>query len=525
VKKKTRGFGVVALACLSVGAFGGLQAASASPTVPQNALDYLHAHGYLPIHGAETLDRAKAAAAVDAGSGPTAATDSGGGQRPTILASFKGVTNTGLSPLDANGAIGPSSYLEDINVNMTLYQRTGAQIATTTFSALTGHSSVSDPMALWDPATQRFYYNIWDTSDNSMAWGFSKTSNPTSFNNTFCNYATNFGYPAGSLTDYPKLGQSKDFLMIGVNWYKSPSNLHATQSDLLWINKPQGSAPVTTCPPASTFKSGKFTKLKNQDHTQAFTPVPAIQTDPSSTGYVTTMSDIECPDICGNGALMTEYTLTPAPGNPKKAQLSAPHSIKVPVYTSPPGAPQKGTSFKLDTLDGRLTHSVSGMDPRMGATTVWMAHTVKGGAGSEVRWYELNPAGAGTLVQTGSVSDPKLYVFNAGVSNDRTVTPTGAAHGSAMVVGVTTSSATSFATDQMASKIGAAAQSPLVKVHASATFDTDFTCSAAGTCRWGDYGGATPDPAASMTGATGLVWLTNMWTTGTLESWNWEAKP
>src|SRR5206468_2188896 len=62
------------------------------------------------------------------------------------------------------------------------------------------------------------------------------------------------------------------------------------------------------------------------------------------------------------------------------------------------------------------------------------------------------------------------------------------------------------------SKIGAGSQTGTL-VHSSTTNDHDFTC-VPGPCRWGDYGGATPDPAASQTGSHGEVWLSNMYTNG-----------
>ena len=55
-------------------------------------------------------------------------------------------------------------------------------------------------------------------------------------------------YPTSSAPDYPKLGQTKDFLLIGVNFYPSFSSTSSTQSDLLWAAKPQGTGIITTCP-------------------------------------------------------------------------------------------------------------------------------------------------------------------------------------------------------------------------------------------------------------------------------------
>jgi hypothetical protein len=56
--------------------------------------------------------------------------------------------------------------------------------------------------------------------------------------------------------------------------------------------------------------------------------------------------------------------------------------------------------------------------------------------------------------------------------------------------------------------------------------DTNFGCSQLGYCRWGDYAGASADPASKLSGATGDVWLTNQYTTGSADAtWNWQAHP
>jgi len=522
-------------AIVSLSLITALAPGSASATAKPAKFDglaYFRQHGYLPIHGLATLQRAKAyAASLVANhqlSAPAAGTT---GVAPTIGANWSGVTNLFVTPPDANGAVGPSSYVEIINQNIAIYTRTGSLVTSATLGRLTGHNTFneSDPMVLWDPDTQRFYYNVLDVSQATMQWGFSKDSNPTAIPTSFCNYSQSFGYLSSNLPDYPKLGQTKNFLMIGVNFYPTFSNLHATESDLLWISKPQGQSPVTTCPAASTFKSGKFANLRNQDGTQAFTPVPAIQTDPSKNGFVITMSDIECPDICGTGTKITVHAIRPSPTDPTVPQLlTTGKSITVTGYTSPPDAPMKGTTKLLDTLDGRLTHAVSGKDPSQGGKlAVWVSHTVTGGAGSQVNWYEINPlpVNTPTLLQSGTVSDASLYVFNGGISSDRAVVAAGTgSHGDSMILGFSTSSSTAFPAIQMVSKIGAGAQSAFVLVKQSTTFENDFSCSP--TCRWGDYSGATPDPTASPASAHGEVWLTNEWATGTpVQTFNWEALP
>ncbi|HEY8870800.1 MAG TPA: hypothetical protein VIM30_15625 [Candidatus Limnocylindrales bacterium] len=486
-----------------------------------DARSYLASHGYLPLQGVEAFEAAKAHANAIAQS--NAGQGGPGGSGGSSTTGWQGVASSNVSPPDANGAIGPSTYVEVVNSQIAIYTRAGSLVASANLSTLTGHSKDSDPMVLWDPDTQRFYYNVWNTSDATMDWGFSKTANPTTIPGGFCSYNTSFGYDPTSFPDYPKLGQTKDYLLIGVNFYPSSSSSAATEADLLWISKPQGQGSISTCPPAPSGSTdhGK-SSLGNLPAQPVFTPVPAIQTDPSSTGYVVTMSDIECPPYCGAATTLSVFTINPGAVGPV---VTGPTSITVGSYTSPPDAPQPGTANTLDTLDGRITHAVSGVDPSItnSPTTVWVSHTVAGGAGSQVNWYEVDPTAAG-LPRVGVVSNLSLYVLNAGVSNNRACSTTGCSRGDSAVVGFTTSSSTAYPAIQY---VTSRSPTSFVMVKQSSKSDKGFTCFS-GPCRWGDYGGATPDPAPVSSG--GSVWLTNQWTSGGSilssgdRTWNWEVR-
>jgi hypothetical protein len=448
---------------------------------------------------------------------------------PVTGSSWAGAFDLTVSPPDTNGAIGPSNYIETINLQMAIYTRTGSLVNQTALGLLTGHSqfNLSDPMVLWDPATQRFYYNVWDISNATMAWGFSKSTSPSG-PTSFCNYTSSFGYTSSDVPDYPKLGQSNGFLLIGVNHYAGFSAPSSDRSDLLWIDKPQGSGTITTCPAASTFQSGKFQNLRNQDGSQAFTPVPAIEDDSLGNGYVVASHDIECPPTCGSGNIVTLYVVRPSATNPSVPVISNMNSFTVPTYTSPNlgGAPQPGTSHTLDTLDGRLEHSVAAVNPTVGHVVIWTGHSILGSNGRTLfRWYEINPfpLGSASLITSGSVSSNELWVFNGAMAPDRTVTTSGSAHGDSVVIGYTVSNANVRPADMMVSIVGGVQSGPVL-VHQAGSSDNDFTCSP--VCRWGDYGGATSDPVQPLTNPHGQVWLTNETVTaGNNTTWNWEASP
>jgi hypothetical protein len=438
------------------------------------------------------------------------------GTDPTVTTTWNGQSQTGLAPPDPTGAIGPSSYLQLINLRYGLYRRDSSLINSGDLGALTGLpvNELSDPQVVWDPSAQRFYYLVLDVARLQYAFGYSTSADPQS-STDFCKYTLDFGYGSTlTLPDYPKMAVTSDYVLIGNNTFFFLSTYNG--SDLDWVNKPTSS----TCPASLT--GGKFSSLRNADGSLTSTPVPAVNADPSSVGWVVGDADVSS----GSANFLSVFEVTKgANGNPVLGPATA---IPVASYSVPASAPQPGTTATLDTLDGRLEHAVAAFDPRIGQTAIWTAHAVYGGAGSEVRWYEIGTSPTPTLAQAGAVTSPNLYIWNAAVSPDRADEGNGnAAYGSDMVVGFNTSSPNDYAAIQMVSKRGSQPQSNMVLVQQSLGPNIDNTCGP--VCRWGDYSGATPDPLVS---SGGMVWLSGEWnnpatdgSTVDWQTWNWAATP
>jgi hypothetical protein len=450
---------------------------------------------------------------------------------PSLLRDWAGQRDTSVAPSDSTGAIGATRYIELINSDAAIYSRTSnTPTASGPLLDLTGCATagctdkVFDPQMIWDPATNRFFYaadDIVSSSENLIDFGFSTGATPTLSAGSWCRYGLNFG---STFPDYPKLGDTKDFQLIGTNEFKGSSY---TGSHIAWVTKPPSGS---TCPAVSTFKAGVTGTLKNASGGDAFTPVPGNQADPSSTGWAVARP-ASIPS--GGATFLTLFKVTKSStGTATIPTTGTPVSVN--AYKVPASAPQPGTSFKLDTLDARNTQAVLAVDPAHGGVTaLWTQHTVFGGAGAQVRWYEINPA-THSLIQHGTVSSSSLFTFDAAVSSDRRVNGTSKTFGGDMVIDVVQSSTTVLPAIKVASKIGTGAISGLVTVATSAAPDTGFDCSKSGTgvCRWGDYAAATPDPASPTTGTTGLVWGSSMlaaaggsssssgWTTQ-----NFEVKP
>ncbi len=488
------------------------------PMPESQALREKLARGYLTRDGAATHDQAKAAAAAATRGDAAGPVD--GPLASSVDRSWEGTLDPNVTPPDTTGAIGTTRYVQLINRQMAIYDRVNnAAIDTATlteFTEASGTPSLADPQVIWDPDTARFHYVVANFTTSTLMYGYSKTDSPNNDSSAdWCKYDLDFGYGT-DIPDYPKLGTTDDFLLIGTNAFDA-SDLYLG-SDILWLSKP---AAGTTCTAPVDIDMGAVFSVLNQDGSLAFTPVPAVQTDPSPTGYVISVTE----DITDTE--LTRFQITKSGSN---AVVQTPGtSITVPSYTIPPNAPQSGTAKVMDTLDGRNTQAVSGFDPARGKTSgpgvLWTQHTVAGGAGSEVRWYEIDPAAA-TVVQSGSVTGGGLYAFNGAIAPDRRVNGSGRAFGSAMALVYNTSSSSTFTAIRSVTKTAWDAQSGSTVIKQSAGKNEDFSCVGGDNdCRWGDYSGASSDPASSLAGAHGAVWFANQWnvTSATTNDVDWRT--
>jgi hypothetical protein len=488
---------VLAVAALVAGSIPGLASADGQHLTIRSAASMRHAdtgpigpvarraitQGYL-VPDQARYERRKARLsrrneARDALASPAA----GGPLAPSAIRSWTGINNPLFSPPDGTSAVGTSRYIELVNSNFGIYNKTSnTPIRTGTLNSLIGAPSGTDSFdvqILWDAQTNRFYYaadEVLSSNNNRVAFGFSKTASPNSAAD-WCKYSIGFG---AIIPDFPKLGDSEHFVIIGVNRFDASNNFLGSQIEA--ISKPGGGG---TCPAASSFKEG------GKVLTGGFTPTPANEIDTSSIGWAVART-LSLP---GNKLQLYRITRDGATGKPVIS--GAPKSVPVPSYNLPPDAPQQGSTHTIDTNDGRNTQAQAAIDPAHGDKfAIWTQHTVRGGAGAEVRWYEINPAGR-SVIQKGKVTSPSLFEYNGAIAPNRRVNGSTESGGDAMVLNFNTSSSAAKPGIRMVSKIGTAAQSSQVRVKKSPGQLSGFDCAGSGACRWGDYAAVTPDPSTA----------------------------
>ena len=427
-----------------------------------------------------------------------------------ITTVFSGLNQPGLgavdnseanqgSPSDSTGAIGPSHYIEFVNSKMAVYRRSDLGLVTQrdldSFVGRAGQS-VFDPQIQWDQQGGRWLYLALDvdsSGNNFLAFGWSKTSDPTDLNGGWCRWVASTDLGGSFLEDYPKLGHDDSRVIFGSNSISGDSFVTAH----VWtFAKP--AVGQTTCGTApSVHRFGSFgSPLQTADGDVAVTPVPANTTDSSTGGYVVAA---DLPFFGTPGNQIMAWHLSGTAGSPTLVQDG---NINVTTYDVPANVPQPGTSNTIDSLDTRLTQAVARNDPDAGgAKAVWTQHTVDGPSGrSVVRWYELIPA-TDSARQQGTISDPNNFAFNGAIS------PTAAGNSTVIFYNLgSTSLLAQIRAQSRRSGTGLGEMGGELTLGTSAAANDDFTCTPPNgpPCRWGDYAGASPDPVN-----TEVVWGTN----------------
>lgn len=442
------------------------------------------------------LERAKAQAdrrlPAPARAAPTPRTQLAGTLFPGLSATDNDLW-AAFSPSDSTGAKGPSDYVELVNSRMRIIPTSGGgspsdedlqSFFIADNLALQAHGSdpllhpgdsIFDVQVQWDQASQRWLIASDDVEESGMThliFGWSKSSDPAG---GWCVYRT----PAAqAFEDFPKLGHDDTHLLIGTNEFDSFA-AGAFLGAQLWTVATPGTTAITTCP------SGASAPTLDGPHllSSAFSPVPANIADSSAAGYVVAAPN---PDLPQDHLLLYRVS-----GGTLDAGST---SIPVAAWRVPPGVQQPGTSSLIDSQDGRLTQAVAANG------AIWTQHTVSSSDGlrAEVRWYELDAAG-GTKLQEGTIADPSNSVFNAAISPST----------DGSIAAITYNVGGRFHVVEARAQTRDASTGPdtLADEHTlgvSQDIDVDFTCSTNPACRWGDYAGASPDPADPS-----LVWGTN----------------
>jgi len=265
------------------------------------------------------------------------------------------------SPPDTTGSIGPGYYIQMVNSIVAVFNRKDLSLRTrASFQSWLGFSPstpLCDPQMQWDQSSERWLFVVLgcDPSFNThtIVFGWSKTSDPSDLVSGWCSFIDN---TPGVVADYPKLGHSAGYMIVGTNNFSSPTTFVGAQ--ITWMATPFPTD--RTCVKPTITKSPGA--LHNGDSSVTFTPVPVDTTTSATDGYVLSAYDPSGPTLQSH---VSVWHVNAA------GTLIKDPDITVNTYTQPNAAPDPGP-YLIDTLvDGQLTQAVG--NPVLG---MWTQHTV-----------------------------------------------------------------------------------------------------------------------------------------------------
>jgi hypothetical protein len=315
-----------------------------------------------------------------------------------VTANFDGVNEAagcgGCEPSDVNTAVGVTQIVETVNVNMRVMTKTGGTLCAFSLAAFLGSAdALSDPRVQYDNVNDRFSLSVTvipaSGFDTPAIWVAASATGDAcggwfAFRVTF----NGGSFPAGTLVDYPILGQDRNALLFGTDNF-TPAGENFT---------------VFAIPKAAVYAGDGFSfSAFNVDSLSA--PVSNGGIPMISTNFSYFVSAVP-----GTGYRLYRLTNSGGPG----ATIVLQATIGLPF--SPPArrVNQPGTAVTLDPLDGRIPWS-----PVNDGNFIWFAHGIDVGDNLTIRYGAIGIATNSIKVANAFRSDtsddfnPSIGVGNA----------------------------------------------------------------------------------------------------------------
>jgi hypothetical protein len=429
---------------------------------------------------------------------------------PSPTANFAGLDYASWGnghPPDTNGDAGPTYYIQTINTAVGVYRKSdGVRVAAFSFDTLMsqGHfgnlcdtDNYGDPVVLYDTFEDRwiltdFAFQL-DGADNVInppgsfqCFAVSMTGDPVSGGWNFYSINT-----AGGLGDYPKFGIWPDGLYMMANMFEYAATgsylntrMYALNKAQMYAGKPSIQVVSFDAPPA------EFTILPANARLQAGTPPAGSPNYCAVVWNYTNAVSIYKFHVDWNTTSLSSFT---GPFN----------SIAPTSWSDPPDTVPSLGGNALDTLADRLM-AQNQYTNQGGVESLWMSHTVLGGAASTAapRYYQVNVTGgtvaANTTQAFSYTPDTTLNRFMSSLAVDRA---------GDMALGYTTSSSSAYPSIKYAGRLATDPVNTLPQTELALINGTGSqTGTCGGTCgRWGDYSAMSLDPDGCR------FWYTNMY--------------
>ena len=319
----------------------------------------------------------------------------GGVETYAIEQNFVGFDNTGATPPDPTGAVGPNHYIHAVNSAIKIFDKSGNTVAgPTSLGAFLGISSNDgDPIVMYDHLADRYFVSEFGSVSNGLAIGVSTTNDPTGTYNVY-------QFSLDAFPDYPHYSIWPDAYYLTAN--KGGDNkVYAIERDVMLAG---GTDPQIIGFPLPGSVQNTNTVYSPEPANLLGTTFPA-----DLPGYIVYLQDDGWAGVTFDHLKVWEIDIDFAvPGN---STISSPLEIPTDPFNSvfaPFGSgdvEQPGTSNKIDMIGGVISYAANYRS--FGDHNSWVItfnDDIDGNDTSGIRWIELrNDAGnPWTIYQEGT---------------------------------------------------------------------------------------------------------------------------
>lgn len=391
------------------------------------------------------------------------------------------------APPDTNGAVGATQYVQWVNEDFAVYDKTtGARVygpaaGRTLWTGFGGPCETyndGDPIVQYDKAANRWVMTQFAVSAQpyTQCIAVSTTSDATG---TYNRYAFSYGR---NFNDYPKVGVWPDGYYITYNMFRNGrtfigSQVCAIDRDAILGNAAR--AVTQQCVQLSNAYGG----VLPSDLDGSIAP-PA-----GSPNFLLNF---------GTNAL-NFWRFHVDWVNKANTTMTGPTSIAVSAFSRACGGgtciPQLGTSQKLDSLADRLMYRLAYRHFADGHEALVVNHSITSGSVTGIRWYELRNAASGTMAsatpvvyQQGTYAPDSLYRWMGSAAMDKVGN---------IAIGYSTSNSANYPAIRFT---GRNPSDPLGTMSATETIlQLGGGAQQATLNRWGDYSSISVDPVDDCT--------------------------
>jgi len=373
---------------------------------------------------------------------------------PILISEFQGVIRGDAEswsyPPDSCGAAGPNHFVEVVNRNFAVYDKsTGEELINILLGAFLPGSN-GDPRVLFDQYSDRWFVIVCDF-DTRIYLAVSTSDDPTE--SWFkCNFVVSQGSDAGKWPDYPTLGVDEVGIYTAAYMIGGGNGMSIFALD---------KAPLIAEVPSL----GDIYAFRELPLEGAIQPVHTFNTSEGEY-FVSHASSTE----------IRLRLLTNLLSNPNLIELGF---VTVPSHYAPPDAPANGSTVPLDTVGDRLMNAVF----RDGY--IWTAHCIDVDGRAASRWYKIDVSNI-SLDDFGTIKDSVMYYFFPTIMVNA---------GGDVIMGFSGSNSDQYAaayyTGRLASDPPGEMAPPVLLKEGEATYNL---IDGYGRNRWGDYSLCSLDP-------------------------------